>query len=299
MSSDINSGIDKLYSNTQGLKVYLQAIEDGIKTSNSKLKSIDTNVNTIMTFVNTIKVYMSQVINNLNFIYEKLEHIFDVLQPWKNQYFDKYNTDTNMGWDNFWGTFATVSLHDFIVNTFDELYNKVQNQVNPISEDNVDKFNNVINGYYEDTFIGSLRELGTEAVPQIVDSLDGSSATWTFKTIAVKNSYFSIPSHTITLDMSWYAQYKSYGDTILSGFMWLAYIWLLFKRAPSIIHGGAMVTDNLLKLDDSQINSDYSASNSTFSNVGVNDITSDSEKNGIIENDDYRNESILMNAGKE
>lgn len=45
------------------------------------------------------------------------------------------------------------------------------------------------------------------------------------------------------LDMSWYQPYKEDVDWLLSGFMYLAFLWLLFKRAPAIIRGGEMATD--------------------------------------------------------
>lgn len=43
------------------------------------------------------------------------------------------------------------------------------------------------------------------------------------------------------LDMSWYEPYKSYGDTIFSGFLWLGFGWLLYKRTPGIINGVSII----------------------------------------------------------
>ena len=45
------------------------------------------------------------------------------------------------------------------------------------------------------------------------------------------------------LDLSWYQRYKADVDKLISGFLWLAFLWLLFKRAASIIHGGEMYTE--------------------------------------------------------
>ncbi len=45
------------------------------------------------------------------------------------------------------------------------------------------------------------------------------------------------------LDMSWYEPYKKDVDNIISGFMWLAFLWLVFKRAADIINGAGMVSD--------------------------------------------------------
>lgn len=42
------------------------------------------------------------------------------------------------------------------------------------------------------------------------------------------------------LDLTWYQKYKPTVDGLLSGFLWLGYLWLLFKRAPSILNGMSM-----------------------------------------------------------
>ena len=44
-------------------------------------------------------------------------------------------------------------------------------------------------------------------------------------------------------DMTWYQKYKASVDGLLSGFLWLGYLWLLFKRAPSILNGMQMDED--------------------------------------------------------
>ena len=41
------------------------------------------------------------------------------------------------------------------------------------------------------------------------------------------------------LDVSWYAPYKQYGDNIISAFLWIAYLWSLFKQLPGIISGAS------------------------------------------------------------
>ena len=44
-------------------------------------------------------------------------------------------------------------------------------------------------------------------------------------------------------DMTWYQKYKASVDGLLSGFLWLGYLWLLFKRAPAILNGMQMDED--------------------------------------------------------
>ena len=52
------------------------------------------------------------------------------------------------------------------------------------------------------------------------------------------------------LDMSWYQRYKPDMDRILSGFLWIAYLWLLFRRLPDIISGAGLVIGESRYLDD-------------------------------------------------
>lgn len=43
--------------------------------------------------------------------------------------------------------------------------------------------------------------------------------------------------NTVVLDLSWYSPYKSYGDLVLTGFIYLFFLWRLFINLPNIIHG--------------------------------------------------------------
>lgn len=39
------------------------------------------------------------------------------------------------------------------------------------------------------------------------------------------------------IDFSWYAPYKTYGDAIICGFVYLGFIWTSFKYAHSLLSG--------------------------------------------------------------
>lgn len=41
----------------------------------------------------------------------------------------------------------------------------------------------------------------------------------------------------VILDLSWYAPFKVYGDLVLTGFIYLFFIWRLFVAIPGIITG--------------------------------------------------------------
>lgn len=52
------------------------------------------------------------------------------------------------------------------------------------------------------------------------------------------------------VDLSWYAPYKETVDSIVSGILWLSYIFMLIKRAPGIIRGAEMITEDGIKIDN-------------------------------------------------
>lgn len=95
-------------------------------------------------------------------------------------------------------------------------------------------------------FVSTLHRLGTDLL-----SIDASSEPPVVY-IHLEDAEGSIDyGGTVkALDMAWYARYKEDGDRIMSGFLWLGFLWLLFKRAPAIINGGEMVAEYGSDLED-------------------------------------------------
>ncbi len=96
-----------------------------------------------------------------------------------------------------------------------------------------------------DTFKGKFGFLPT--LKQFGDDLFGMTAEteppviWIHLENAESKYGYDYGGKTKALDLTWYQKYKANVDTIVSGFLWLAFLWLLFKRASSIIQGGEMV----------------------------------------------------------
>lgn len=63
------------------------------------------------------------------------------------------------------------------------------------------------------------------------------------------NSKFYTGELTI-IDLSWYAQYKTYGDLVITGFAYLFFIWRLWCRLPSILHGVGSVGEDIIKINN-------------------------------------------------
>lgn len=96
-----------------------------------------------------------------------------------------------------------------------------------------------------DTFKGKFGFL--PVLKQFGDDLFGMTAEteppviWIYLENAESKYGYDYGGKTKALDLTWYQKYKANVDTIVSGFLWLAFLWLLFKRASSIIQGGEMV----------------------------------------------------------
>ena len=42
---------------------------------------------------------------------------------------------------------------------------------------------------------------------------------------------------TVSFDMSWYSQFKPFGDIVITGFCYAAFIWRMFIKLPSTLSG--------------------------------------------------------------
>lgn len=45
------------------------------------------------------------------------------------------------------------------------------------------------------------------------------------------------------LDLSWYTPYKKTVDDLISGFLWLFFLWALFRHAPAVISGAGLTSE--------------------------------------------------------
>lgn len=83
--------------------------------------------------------------------------------------------------------------------------------------------------------------------------ISGSSSTSSAPSIAIdfgaaKSVYgYNYGAKYDVLDLSWYSAYKPTVDAILSGFLWLLFLWGVFKHAPGIIGGGDLMDNHIEK----------------------------------------------------
>ena len=92
-----------------------------------------------------------------------------------------------------------------------------------------------------DTFKGKFGFLPT--LKQFGDDLFGMTAEteppviWIHLENAESKYGYNYGGKEVALDLAWYQKYKPSVDGIVSGFMWLGYLWMLFTKAPDILNG--------------------------------------------------------------
>lgn len=173
----------------------------------------------------------------------------DLFNPeWKD-----YLSFPSAGWINFWSSFTDTSLKDFVLDIVDE----VEKQTNPLHADNQAEFDSALTNLKTNTFIGSIDTIANDTMPELLQHLNGSTSTFIFYTSGVSTDLYTIPSSKIVLNMSWYAPFKQYGDMIISGFMWLFYLIMMFRHLPDILNGAGLHFEGHSNVDEPVIRNDF------------------------------------------
>lgn len=54
------------------------------------------------------------------------------------------------------------------------------------------------------------------------------------------------------LDLSWYTPYKKTVDDLVSGFLWICFIWALFRHAPGVISGAGLTVNRISDISEGE-----------------------------------------------
>ena len=159
--------------------------------------------------------------------------------------------DIKAGWHSFWSTFRYKKFDEVLL----EVNQKIEDKVNPLSENNSVAFEGAITNIKDNTFIGSANEMVTTFPEELKGALNkDSSPVLQFTTAGVSNSYFSLPAKKYSIDFSWYAPFKGTADTVISAFMYLGFLIAFWKRLPEIIHGAGVMYVGQAEFHESQFN---------------------------------------------
>ncbi|MGN0532747.1 MAG: hypothetical protein ACI4IK_00130 [Eubacterium sp.] len=197
-----------------------------------------------------------EIVKRLDYTNELLEELLVQLALMQDNFFRAIGEYLDITIVNDFDNFEfSYTLKDTLQDMLYELYQKIDKETNPLSEQNAAEFNAALTNVRNNTFIGSAYEL-TETLPDKINNslTTDSSPVLTFKTAAVKNSFFEIPAREYSIDFSWYAPFKGVGDTVISCFIYLGFLIAFFKRLPEIIHGAGIIRDFYSDFEESKIN---------------------------------------------
>lgn len=260
-------------------KTSLEHIEQFTETINNNLtaflSSFESFSDTTIKFQNVIRQYFESA--NLY-----LMQIRDVLIKISQWYYpdplssysgvsqqDVY--DIKAGWHSFWSTFRYKKFDEVLL----EVNQKIEDKVNPLSEKNKGEFDSNIEKLKSDTAVGSALEL-KDGIQNLYSNISGATPTASLNVnlLPVKFYGASVPAKTIKIDFSWYAPYRDTSLSLWRFFLWIGYLYVLFKQIPSILQGFGLITDHRIEMQDIAIN-DHMADDyyqMLVNNNGVDDI---------------------------
>ena len=210
LSNTINSSLSTINTSMNNMKTSLETKLDSIIDAITAPRSGNTDVYSMLYFINNGINSLSSIIND-NF----------------NQLFDDYLTPMLDFFDYFPTMLDTVIM---------ECWEKIDNQINPTSEDNQEAFDESLNNLYDNTFVGSVKDL-SDSGTQLATSISNTSPNSHIyvNTIAVRFFGINIPAKQIDIDMSWYSAYRVQVFSILRAFIYIGYLILVIRNAPSIL----------------------------------------------------------------
>lgn len=234
--SYLSASTDWLFSINDNIKVKLNVVHDWLSTINTNIvtklnlmqdwfptinENIKTRLDTVATWLSTLNTNMK---SELSQVKDWLKGIKTSVTTQGQQIVQKL--------DDIYDQILTFPRQEQI-----EILQKPQIQVPIHAQQQV-----LVTDYAS---LGSAFEMKFSWIPQIFNFLrelfnrivytgepPKISVPLTAATGSVKFS-----SDVVCLDMSFYEPYKSYGDLIISGFLWLGFGWNLYKRTPSILSG--------------------------------------------------------------
>lgn len=143
----------------------------------------------------------------------------------------------------------TTSLNDFVNPQSNNFFgNRLTNSFRSLLEDlfvpdeaNIDGISNSVKSKF--VFIDNIKQ-SVNALNDTITNLEGSPRL----TMNLGATKYTPEQRVVVLDLSWYAPFKPYGDLVLTGFIYLFFLWRLFISIPSIISGvgGAIQGDYML-----------------------------------------------------
>lgn len=253
--TDIVSRLDNILSNSQGNSVLLTDVKNLLTDINKSITTVQAWGNKYFRvwqgYFRNMQLYLSGIADDVHTI------VSDYFPP-------SPNFVQSAQWFHFWDTFREKSFDVVLKDTLLEVQKEIDNQVNPLSDDNKESYTAAVDNLKKTTFVGSAYDVVETFPKKLNEALNADSrSVLQFTTAGTKNSYFSLPARTYSIDFSWYKPFKPTADVVISAFIYLGFAIAFFKRLPEIIQGAGVVYTGQVNFNESRL---YEQVNDTMAN---------------------------------
>lgn len=174
--------------------------------------------------------------------FENVGNILKTLNPTSDTFFlKKLFSWLNPASDDFilkklWEFFKTLISYinptsdDFLGKKLIEMFQDLFQFIFVPSQERIDAITNTVKAKFE--FVDSVKT-AINSVKDILNNLGNAPKI----TLNLKATKYTEAQNAVVFDLSWYAPYKAYGDLVITGFIYLMFIWRLFVSLPNIING--------------------------------------------------------------
>ena len=172
--------------------------------------------------------------NNENFIFSDLFKNISSMVSWLNP------LSKDFFLKNLFNVLNPLSENFFVYKLIEllrELFIDVLNFLFVPSEERLTAISNTISSKFD--FIDSIKF----AINSLKDIIEGTGNVPGI-TLTLEATEYTDEMTLKVIDFSWYEKYKTYGDVILTGFIYAAFIWRIYIKLSSIIQGSAGVVED-------------------------------------------------------
>ena len=172
-----------------------------------------------------------------DFILKKIGDFFTTLLDYLNPFSD--NFILLKLWDFFTSLISYINpvSDNFFGKKLIDMFQDLFQFIFVPSQERIDAITNTVKVKFE--FVDSVKT-AINSVKDLLNNLGNAPKI----TLNLKATKYTQAQNTVVFDLSWYAPYKTYGDLVITGFVYLMFIWRLLVTLPSIINGvgGSAIT---------------------------------------------------------
>lgn len=212
-----------------------KGLKDAFGFVKELLSAIFTPVQFLADHLNPLKdeFIFKGMFEDISNIFGGIGGLLDYINPFSEKFFLK----------GFLSSFASLLdwlnpfSENFFVYKFMDLLKEALKWLFVPSEDSINSLVDSVKSHFG--FIDTI----TNTANSIKDMFSGTETLPTIKVKLPSNSWYN--GEVTVLDLNWYSTYKSYGDLIISAFIYIFFLWRMFIKLPSIISGAGGAVENL------------------------------------------------------